>query len=87
MAKVLISMPEDLLADIDRETEVRGMSRSAFLRRAAVHEIGWRDPEEIEAALAAGRAAMAELGPFDSTELLAAEKRARDERDSRRFRR
>lgn len=85
MEKVLISLPADLLADIDREVQRRGLSRSAFLRKAAVHELGWRDPEEIEAALAKGRAAMADLGPFDSTELIAAEKRARDDRDRRRF--
>jgi predicted transcriptional regulator len=85
VAKVLISMPSDLLADIDREAEARGMSRSAFLRRAVTHELGWRDPEEIEAALAMGRAALADLGPFDSAELLAEEKQARDERDRRRF--
>jgi Arc/MetJ-type ribon-helix-helix transcriptional regulator len=85
MAKVLFSLPSDLLADIDREAANRGMSRSAFLRKAVTHELGWRDPEEIEAALAAGRAALAGLGPFDSTELVAAEKRARDERDRRRF--
>ena len=68
MAKVLISLPRDLLDDIDREAERRGMSRSAFLRRAATHELGWRDPEEIEAALAAGRAAMADFGPFNAAE-------------------
>ena len=85
MAKVLISLPSDLLADIDREVERRGTSRSAFLRTAAVHELGWRDPDEIEAALAAGRAAMADLGPFDSAELIAEERRAHDERDRRRF--
>jgi len=85
MAKVLISMPENLLADIDREADRRGLSRSAFLRNAAQREIGWRDPKDIEAAMTAGQAAMADLGPFDSTELIAADKRARDERDRRRF--
>lgn len=85
MAKVLISLPGDLLADIDREAEVRGLTRSAFLRRAAVHELGWRDPDELEAALEAGRAAIADLGPFDSAELIAEERRAHDERDRRRF--
>jgi metal-responsive CopG/Arc/MetJ family transcriptional regulator len=66
MEKVLISLPQDLLADIDREAQRRAMSRSAFLRRAAVHELGWRDPEEIEAAMAVGQAAMADFGPFDA---------------------
>lgn len=85
MEKVLISLPRELLSDIDREAQRRHMSRSAFLRSAAVHELGLRAPEEIEAALAAGRQAMAELGPLSATDLLATEKRARDERDRRRF--
>ena len=65
---MLISLPKELLADIDREAERRGLSRSAFLRRAATHELGWRDPEEIEAAMAAGQAAMADFGSFNAAE-------------------
>jgi metal-responsive CopG/Arc/MetJ family transcriptional regulator len=84
MAKVLISLPDDLLADIDREAEARGMNRSAFLRKAALHEIGWRDPEELEAALAAGQAILAGLGPADAGEEVARDRRERDARDRRR---
>ena len=84
MAKVLISLPEDLLADIDREAKARGMSRSAFLRKAALHEIGWRDPEELEAALAAGQALLAGLGPANAAEEVARDRRERDARDRRR---
>ncbi len=82
---MLISLPRELLTDIDREAQRRHVSRSAFIRSAAVHELGLRAPEELEAALAAGRQAMAELRPFSTTDLLATEKRARDERDRRHF--
>jgi metal-responsive CopG/Arc/MetJ family transcriptional regulator len=81
MEKVLISLPQELLADVDREAERRQVSRSAFLRRAALHELKWRDPEEIEAAMAAGQAAMADFGPFDAAEEI---RRMRDEDAGRR---
>jgi len=84
MAKVLISLPQELLADIDQEVDRRGTSRSAFLRTAAVHELGWRDPEEIEAALAEGQAALAGLGPAEAAEEIARDRRERDARDRRR---
>lgn len=84
MMKVLLSLPEDLLADIDREADRRGLSRSAFLRRAAVHELGWRDPQELEAALKAGQAILADLGPADAAEEVARDRRERDSRDRRR---
>ena len=81
MAKVLISMPEDLLADIDREADRRGLSRSALVREAAQREIRWRSPEEIEAALARGQAALAGAGPANAAEEIARTRRERDARD------
>ncbi len=66
MAKVMISMPEDLLERLDREAERRGTSRSALLRAAAWREIGGSDPRRLDAALARGRAALAEAPPFES---------------------
>lgn len=83
MEKVLISLPKELLDDIDREAHRRGLSRSAFLRDAATRELRWRDPQEIEAALAAGRAAMAGLGSFDAAEEIARTRRERTQRDQR----
>ena len=83
MEKVLITLPADLLADIDREADARGLSRSAFLRKAALHELRWRNPARIEAALAAGQAAAAGLGPADAAEEIARTRRERTERDRR----
>lgn len=83
MTKVLISLPEDLLAAIDREADARGLSRSAFLRAAAEHELRWRNPARVMAALARGQAAMAGLGPADAAEEIARTRRERTERDRR----
>ena len=41
MAKVLISIPDDLLERIDREAGARGSNRSRFLQDAARRELGW----------------------------------------------
>ena len=82
--KVMISLPDDLLERIDRAAAERRTSRSAFIQEAARRELGWPDPVAIDAALARARAALAEAGRFDSTELIRAERDARDARDRRR---
>ena len=37
--KVLISMPEDLLRQVDEAAQTRGETRSGFIQRIAEHEI------------------------------------------------
>lgn len=82
--KVLVSMPDELLARIDRETARSGVTRSEFLQEAARQRLGWPDPATIDAALERGRAALQDLGSFDSAELIRADRDARDARDRRR---
>jgi predicted transcriptional regulator len=77
MAKVMISMPDDLLARIDREAERRSSSRSALLQDAARRELGWPDPASIDAAVARARDALAGAGSFKSAALVRAERDAR----------
>lgn len=84
MPKVMISMPDELLARIDREADARRSSRSAFLQEAARRELGWPDPAEIDAALERGRTALAGAGGFESAKLIRAERDAREKRDRRR---
>ena len=81
MAKVLISIPEDVLARVDREAAVRGVSRSEFIREAALHEMGWPDPQQLEDALCEGRRALQEVGAFESAEIVSADRHHRDDRD------
>ncbi len=80
MAKVMVSLPDELLARIDREARRRGTSRSALLQEAAVRELGRPDPDALDAALARSRARFARAGGFDAAELLRAERDARDRR-------
>jgi Arc/MetJ-type ribon-helix-helix transcriptional regulator len=82
--KVLVTMPDDLLDRIDRETQSIGSTRSDFLQEAARRQLGWPDPSTIDAALERGRAAMAEAGSFEAADLIRADREARDARDRRR---
>ncbi len=84
MAKVLVSMPDDLLERVDREAERRGATRSGFLQKAAQRELGWPEPAALDAALERGRAALAGVGAFESTELIRTERATRDASDRRR---
>jgi Arc/MetJ-type ribon-helix-helix transcriptional regulator len=82
--KVMVSIPDDLLRRIDREVGERGTTRSAFLQEAAQRELGWPDPAVFDAALARSRAALEDLGSFESAELIRAERAGRNARDRRR---
>ncbi len=85
MAKVLISVPDDLLERIDREANVRGTSRSRFLEEAARRELGWPAHEQVEAAVKRAREALAPYGSFDSAELIRRDRDAHDAADRRRL--
>ena len=84
MAKVMISISDDLLERVDREAGARGSTRSAFLQEAARRELGWPDPAKIDAALQRGRQALAEAGAFESAEVIRTQRDDRDARDRRR---
>lgn len=81
MAKVLISIPDELLERVDREAKRRGATRSAFLQEAAQRELGWPDPVMVDRALERGRAALDGVGAFESSELIRTERAARDTLD------
>lgn len=72
--KVMISVPADLLARIDQAARERRTSRSAFLQEAALRELGSPDPAAIDAALA-------NVGRFESGDLIRAGRDAQDARD------
>jgi predicted transcriptional regulator len=80
VAKVMISLPDDVLARIDREAERRGTTRSALLREAALRELGRPDPMLLDAAVARSRSRFAAAGRFDAASLIRAERDARDRR-------
>lgn len=84
MAKVLISLPDDLLERIDREARARGTSRSRFLRDAARRQLEWPSADALGVTLKRGREALAGVGAFESADLIREQRRMRDAGDRRR---
>ncbi|MEI4273527.1 ribbon-helix-helix protein, CopG family [Klenkia sp. LSe6-5] len=74
MPKVMVSLPEQLLLDLDREAARRGSSRSALLATAARRELEQQDPAELDALLDRARAAMRSAGAFESGDVVRAER-------------
>lgn len=84
MSKVLISMPDDLLEEVDREAATRGTSRSGLLQQAVRRELEHSSKVVIEQALSRGRQALATAGSFESADLIRRERQSRDAADRRR---
>jgi len=78
MSKVMVSLPEELLAELDTEARRRSTSRSALLAAAARRELARRDSEQVEAAIARSEQRFARAGTFEAADLV------RHDRDSRR---
>ena len=77
MAKILVSMPDELLEEIDASVARRLSTRSAFLRRAARDALDRPDAVVIRAAVSRARAALADLGAFESADLIRKERNRR----------
>jgi metal-responsive CopG/Arc/MetJ family transcriptional regulator len=80
MTKVLISMPEDLLARLDKEVSARRSTRSRLVEQAVRRELGWPATDELDRAVERARAALSSVGSVDTTALI---RRDRDTRDAR----
>jgi metal-responsive CopG/Arc/MetJ family transcriptional regulator len=74
MAKVMVSLPDDLLTDLDREAARRGSTRSALLAAGARRELAQQTPEDLDSALERVRAALRSSGSFESGDVVRAER-------------
>ncbi len=70
MSKVMVSLPDELLKEIDKEAHRRAMSRSALLATAARSELTRRDPEAVAEAIARSEQRFRTAGAFDAAELI-----------------
>ena len=77
MSKVMISLPDDLLAELDAEVKRRSTNRSALLAAAARRELRRRDPAKLAAAIKRSEERFRNAGSFDSADVIRAD---RDER-------
>lgn len=78
MSKVMVSLPAELLAELDAAAKRRSTSRSALLADAARRELRRRDSGEVVAAIARSERRFDSAGTFEAADLV------RDDRDSRR---
>jgi metal-responsive CopG/Arc/MetJ family transcriptional regulator len=76
MSKVMVSLPEELLAELDAEAKRRSMSRSALLAAAARRELSGGNPEQIAAAIARSERRFRNAGVFESADLIHKERDA-----------
>jgi metal-responsive CopG/Arc/MetJ family transcriptional regulator len=77
MAKVMVSLPDELVREIDEEARRRSLSRSALLAAAARRELARPDPAAVAAAISRSEQRFRAAGAFDAAELV------RQGRDSR----
>jgi hypothetical protein len=77
MSKVMVSLPDDLLAEIDAEVLRRSTNRSALLAVAVRRELARRDPADVAAAIERSERRFDRAGNFESADLV---RSARDER-------
>ena len=83
MAKVMVSLPDDLLREVDRRARLLGTSRSGLLADAARKELSRQDPEARRAAVERMAKRATTYGAPTLADLTAA-KQERDERDTTR---
>jgi metal-responsive CopG/Arc/MetJ family transcriptional regulator len=76
MAKVMVSLPDELVARIDEEAKRRSTSRSALLATAARRELARQDPDAVQAAIARSEARFRRAGAFDAADLVRADRDA-----------
>ncbi len=70
MAKVMISIPDELLAQLDAEAQARRMSRSALIALATRREITAPDAARVDQLLAAAREALADSGSWSAQDVV-----------------
>lgn len=77
MSKVMVSLPEELISEIDAEARRRSMSRSALLAAAARRELARSDPAAVDDAIVRSEERFRTAGRFEAADLV---RRVRDGR-------
>lgn len=77
MSKVMVSLPDALLAELDAEAARRSTSRSALLATAARRELARRDPVQVADAIARSERRFRDAGTFEAADLVRLDRDAR----------
>lgn len=70
MAKVMVSLPDELLERVDEEAARRSTTRSALLAMAVRRELERRDPVAVAAAIERSRERFRDSGEFEAADLV-----------------
>lgn len=70
MSKVMVSLPPDLLQQIDEEAHRRSMSRSKLLANAAKRELARHEPAAIANAITRSEGRFHGAGSFEAADLV-----------------
>ena len=73
---MMVSLPEELLAELDAEVKRRSTSRSALLATAARRELARRDRADVAAAIERSERRFRAAGSFESADLLRSDRDA-----------
>lgn len=73
---MMVSLPADLLRELDDEAQRRAVSRSALLALAARRELARRDPAAVDDAVRRSEQRFRTAGAFEAADVVRA---ARDE--------
>jgi hypothetical protein len=74
MAKVMVSLPDELLSAVDSEATRRGTTRSAVLQAGARHEVGLADVDRDALLSEMDRLSRRWRGPLDAAALVRRER-------------
>jgi len=77
MSKVMVSLPEELLQEVDEEARRRSISRSALLAAAARRELARTDPGAIDEAIRRSERRFRAAGSFDAADLVRQDRNGR----------
>lgn len=77
MAKVMVSLPDELLELIDAEVRRRATSRSALLADSARRELARPRSEDLVEAMARSERRFATAGDFEAADLIRADRDGR----------
>lgn len=78
MAKVMVSLPDELLSQLDAEAKRRGATRSGLLAEVVRRELAFPMPDAVRDAVAFLEECFAHAPPFEAADVVRLD---RDERD------
>ncbi len=81
MAKVMVSLPDELMGQLDAEAKRRGTTRSGLLADVVRRELAFPTPDAVRHAVAFLEECFAGSPPFEAADMVRLDRDERDLRD------